>query len=725
MFLSMSGKKENFLSLYLRSARLYYCFVSGATTLAGIAFYRYGDNRAWGWRECLILFCGFAAWGINQIFNDYFDLESDRINAPSRPMASGKLAVKPALCLSSVLMLLMGAAVLAFAPAALPAVAAGAVLNLLYSKLKFIPFVNCLLYAAALSCCAWFGFAGMCGTNWERALSISSLLISATVFPMHFFMCSFSYYKDKEGDRAAGVRTLQNLFPDDVTLPLHALLLGILLFLFLKVQSELSFLLCSLLLLPLAVELIIFLCLKEYHSATKINCQLCAVWIICLFAQFNLYLFAAAGISLAAIELLYIWNGSDSKRFVTGFEKLLFYAGMSLRCAARLRSLPLLWKAGIFTKIFFCHKLLQLPSGEYKLDFYMPRYPSEAFFTAMEDKLISRPPRPVSVVWSITRACTYRCPHCYQGFDPAEEMPLEKMCQAARELRNSGVAAWAIEGGEVLLRFERLTALLEVVRGLEVWVNSTGSGATPEKIARLKELEVTGVMSSIHALSAEEHDAFTGVQGSFRTALEFLKECRESGMLTGFNSVLSDGEIIKGGIDRLMDLAAENRCDYIQLIHPKACGRWGNKEFDLSQHEKAVKIACEAQKRYNSWRKKNFPILTVQVFEESPRMLGCTAGAIDRFYVGCSGEVQPCEFINVSFGNLCTTPYEVIYERMRRAFPTPGSDWLCCKYAPVIAEAVARNGGKTPLKWEETEKLLSNWTQGTPTAVYEKMGIYK
>ena len=714
---------KEFLYNYLRSMRLYYCFVSGATTLAGVAFYHILSGKPWGWRDAVILSCGFFAWGINQIFNDYFDLESDRINAPCRPMAAGKLDIKKALLLSTVLMLILGGASLAVAPAALPAVIVGAVLNLLYSKLKSIPVVNCLVYGASLSCCAWFGYAGLCGTNWEKAFSPDALIVSLLVLPIHVFMCSISYYKDKEGDRAAGVRTLQNLFPDEVTLPLHILALGVMLSLFLRVHCALM--IPALLLLPLAAELFFFLFQEEYHSATKVNCQLCAVWCASLWGEANPYLYLVAIIAFFGIEVLYLLNGNDNKRFVTGFEKLLFYAGMSLRCAVKLRSLSALWKGAQFTRIFFCHKLLQLPSGEYKLDFYMPRYPTDAFFTAMKDKLISTPPRPVSVVWSITSACAYRCPHCYQGFDPAEEMPLEKMCQAAREVRNFGVTAWAVEGGEPLLRFARLTALLEELRGLEVWVNSTGHSATPEKIARLKELEVTGIMSSIHSVSPGKHDAFTGVKGSFDTALEFLSQCRKAGMLTGFNTVLSDQEIMDGEIDNIMALAQEHQCDYIQLIHPKICGRWGKEKFDSSLHEKAVKIACEAQKKYNSSRKKNAPILTAQVFEESTEMLGCTAGGIDRFYVGCSGEVQPCEFVNISFGNLCHEPFSAIYERMRRVFPVPSCDWLCGKYGECIADAVAKNGGKTPLPCRETLELVKDWKSENPTPVYKKMGIYK
>ena len=348
-------------------------------------------------------------------------------------------------------------------------------------------------------------------------------------------------------------------------------------------------------------------------------------------------------------------------RSITGIAKAFFYLRMSLACAMKFRSLPLLLKAGRFTAVFFKHKLLRLPSGEYKLDFYMPRYPSEAFFTAIADKLLRKPPRPVSVVWSISKACAYKCPHCYQGLDSARELEIPKIRALARRLREFGVVAWAVEGGEPMLRFEKLQALLEETKGLEVWVNSTGFGADGAKIAKMAELGVTGVMGSIHSVDPQIHDSFTGSAGSFDRVFDFLKECRARGMLAGLNTVLSDEQIISGQIDSIMDLASKNGCDYVQLIHPKACGRWVGREFDNSRHALAVEIACKAQKKYNSSRARGSAILTAQVFEESREMLGCTAGGIDRFYVGCSGEVQPCEFVNISFGNLNEESFEAIF----------------------------------------------------------------
>ncbi len=410
---------------------------------------------------------------------------------------------------------------------------------------------------------------------------------------------------------------------------------------------------------------------------------------------------------------------------ITGLRKLAFYVRMSLECALRYWRHPsALVKASRLTRIFYRHKLKRLASGEYKLDFYLPRYPSQAFFTALEDKVAARPPRPVSVVLSISKACAYKCPHCYQRKDEAHELPLPVLIENVRKMRDFGIVAWAVEGGEPLIRFDRLEAVLAEISGLEVWVNSTGYTATPEKIRRLAELKTTGVMSSIHSIDRDAHDAFTGVAGSWRRALEFLRDCRETGMLTGFNTVLSDSEVVDGGIDRIMSFASEHGCDYVQLIHPKACGAWMGKAFDRSLHAEAVRVACEAQRHYNSAKSRIPTILTAQVYEESPEMLGCCCGGIDRFYVGAGGEVQPCEFVNISFGNLEKDGFETAYERMRKAFPVPCEEWTCERHAKEIAAAAA-DFSALPLPWSATEKLVAGWKTGTPTKVYEKMGIYR
>ena len=99
--------KHGFWYQYLRSARPYYCFVTGSATLLGVDMaHGSNDGTPW-WHIALALIFGFCAWGVNQIFNDATKLKKDCVNAPERPMVSGTLDVRKAVLVSAVLMALL------------------------------------------------------------------------------------------------------------------------------------------------------------------------------------------------------------------------------------------------------------------------------------------------------------------------------------------------------------------------------------------------------------------------------------------------------------------------------------------------------------------------------------------------------------------------------------------------------------------------------------------
>ena len=165
------------------------------------------------------------------------------------------------------------------------------------------------------------------------------------------------------------------------------------------------------------------------------------------------------------------------------------------------------------------------------------------------------------------------------------------------------------------------------------------------------------------------------------------------GIATACNTVLSEEGIRQGHLDELMNLAHDLDCDYVQLIHPKPAGTWlGHKQGMQTDRALIEKVRCE-HVRYNSPATKSYPSLAAQVFEESEEVLGCTAGAVDRFYVGAAGDVQPCEFLNLSFGSVRDEPFTKIYERMRSRFERPCCDWLCCTQARSFmpCKALARH----------------------------------
>ena len=115
----------------------------------------------------------------------------------------------------------------------------------------------------------------------------------------------------------------------------------------------------------------------------------------------------------------------------------------------------------------------------------------------------------------------------------------------------------------------------------------------------------------------------------------------------------------------------------------------------------------------------DYPAVSAQILEEDVSLFGCTAGGTDRFYFNAKGDVQPCEFLNVSFGNVAEEPFETIYERMRAAFQVPGTCWLCEDYSGKVSSLFKEHGlDSLPLSPELTAELIEQMDRGRPTELY-------
>lgn len=428
----------------------------------------------------------------------------------------------------------------------------------------------------------------------------------------------------------------------------------------------------------------------------------------------------------------------NGERCMTGFAMVCVYVRIALHVALAYAVKPrmfrynpfayllFLWRALNFLLIFRHNKVMRVFNGV-KLHLYLPSYPSRAFFHTVEHKLIHTPPGSTTIVLSMTKACSYHCPHCYQKNDSGADLPEAKLLETARELQEAGVAMFDIEGGEPFLRFERLLALVQALdERAEVWLNTNGAGADRQQFAQLCDAGLFGIMVSIHSPDPRLHDAFTGVPGSFETACEILRICRDAGRVPAINCVMSEQEARAGELDRLMDLAKELGCTYVQLIHPKSAGAWLGKCDGMQTDVDLIHRLQDAHRLYNSGAKPGYPALSAQVFEERHDVLGCTSGAVDRFYINANGEVQPCEFLNISFGNLNDEPFSDILARMRSYFVVPCSDWLCVTQAQGIGALIKKhNLTRTPVPWQYTRELVENWDRGRPTPLYQRLGIYR
>jgi len=426
---------------------------------------------------------------------------------------------------------------------------------------------------------------------------------------------------------------------------------------------------------------------------------------------------------------------------LTAFEKFIFFQYFKIYIFLKYLKRFFLGEIGFKKFIIFLKRVLLLfdkikvnkvvkTRGVYKIHIYLPAFPTRAFFISL-DKFLNQTKNPIdlyptSVLLSMSKVCNYNCPHCYQKLDSIYPMPLDKLCDVAKEIQNLKISFINIEGGEPLIDFERLVALLAVIDKdrSEIWVNTNGSSLTREKAKKMKDLGVFGIMVSLHHWQKEKHDEFVGVKGAHSAAISALKLFNEIGLSTAINCTGTQKLIKDGGFEKIMQIAKDTNCALVQLIHEKPAGGWLKRKGTLKKEY--IEKLCKYHLIYSLDSKyKSYPAISSQAYESLKENFGCTAGGIERFYINASGEVQPCEFVNVSFGNLTKEPFLKIYKRMRNIFDSPRTKWICCTESYKIEKAIEQlENRKTPLPEEISKKIINSFNLGEKTPLYEKMKLY-
>jgi MoaA/NifB/PqqE/SkfB family radical SAM enzyme len=357
-----------------------------------------------------------------------------------------------------------------------------------------------------------------------------------------------------------------------------------------------------------------------------------------------------------------------------------------------------------------------------RIDLYVPGFPGPAFYTACKKFSVIRQKLPcATALISVTSACRYDCPHCYQRFDKGKDMPIETLVNAVRQLQNLGVAFFNIEGGDPFLVYERLRQVCAAIDSRsEIWINSTGDGMTLEKLKELKRLNLTTIMFSLHTADPGVLNQFMHSDLAWDTMIKGIDLCHRADVPVAFNACITKEVFFNGEFEKIMEKAKELNGCLLQLIKPKpAGGRMGAGVETISPGDMAS-ILHKIHSYNHGSNYRQYPPISAQIIEESPEVFGCTAGGADRFYINAKGDMQPCEFLNLSFGNIVQEDFSAVYNRMRSCFEKPGQKWLCEAYAAAIRELAGKDA-VLPLDPEKSKTIYQAWDRGKPTELYKIM----
>ncbi len=310
---------------------------------------------------------------------------------------------------------------------------------------------------------------------------------------------------------------------------------------------------------------------------------------------------------------------------------------------------------------------IAMHNGGFVYTLYQPPVPSSQMVHSFSRVMVQgrRPPRPTTCTLQVTYRCQLDCRHCsaarFTTRDRAE-LTTEHWLDTIQQAIDLGVYNIVFTGGEPLLRKD-VFELVESVdkERAQASMFSNGILLTDETAARLKEAGLYAIMVSLDDVRPEKHDEYRRIDGGFDQACEGIARALDAGLLVGVSTYAFPEDVAEGRVEQMMELGAELGVHEITIFDTVPTGKLLPLEQDqlLTPDDKARII--EIMRDYNE--RDGYPHVIAQAFVNGPEGAGCFAGFI-QFYMTAYGDVNPCDFTPLTFGNIQDDSLENIWNRI-------------------------------------------------------------
>jgi len=367
---------------------------------------------------------------------------------------------------------------------------------------------------------------------------------------------------------------------------------------------------------------------------------------------------------------------------------------------------------------WFDHYKFVYFNGRIFVDCFAPGWPGVAF-----DNMVGylarnfgrRPgewePYVPALILSATRKCVYRCEHCYaiKSLGSRDVLTYAHLLRIVKDFQGlgSGVGVIAWEGGEPLMRFDELLRLIRETRDQsEAMLATTAYGLTPEMAGRLREAGLDAAIISLDHYVPDLHNKFRRNKKAFDMAVNGVRIFRENGILPSIAICATREVVDAGGLWKYLDLAREIGVGFVQVIDATPSGNYLGKDVMLTKPQmeeiKKFHLKVNTDPAY-----RDHPAVQARAFLEDDDYNGCCA-ANALVYVDSSGNMQPCDLFQVSFGNVIEEGVETVYRRMKSCFPHPTRGCCPAQTLSRLVHAAHKESGALPVDFRDCPEILEN-----------------
>lgn len=296
---------------------------------------------------------------------------------------------------------------------------------------------------------------------------------------------------------------------------------------------------------------------------------------------------------------------------------------------------------------------------------------------------------PFIVIWETTQACDLVCLHCRACAQPRRS-PLELSTEEAKELIDQvaqmAAPLFVLTGGDPLKRPD-IYDLVAYGTRRGVRMSMTPS-ATPllthAAIARLKQCGLARLAVSLDGSTAEIHDAFRGVSGSYALTLDAVRRAGELGLPIQINTTITRRNLddfdsmvallktfkmalwsvfflVPTGRGQLQDLVS---ADEFEEVFARLAETARHVQFDIKTTEAQHYRRYLAQQRAAERRRNAAPPQgmhgkpSLDGIGRAPRGLNDGKGFV---FISHQGDIFPSGFLPLAAGNFRQRPLAEIY----------------------------------------------------------------
>jgi heme b synthase len=164
---------------------------------------------------------------------------------------------------------------------------------------------------------------------------------------------------------------------------------------------------------------------------------------------------------------------------------------------------------------------------------------------------------PRLIAWEVTRSCPLACKHCRAAahLEPyAGELSTDECRRVLENIASFAKPTMILTGGEPMLR----TDIYEIADyahrlGMPVVMAPCGKFVDDEAVSRMKKAGIRCISISIDGATAASHDAFRGIKGAFRFAIQATEAARRGGLDFQINTTVTQHNLAE--LPAILDLA--------------------------------------------------------------------------------------------------------------------------------------------------------------------------